>query len=350
MSHSKLLYSATGLPYIQGEAISKAQIYDIVEKYNNGMSIATIAQETGRYYNTVKKYCERGVQKLKKKTPSISTKQTWENIAIDISIEHLLDLNPSMYIKDIKEQLDKIFGKPIKFMTIWRRVQFLGYRRKRVSATSTKKYLPINLQWKNIVVATMHSVDLKLFYFLDESHFQMKSINRQYAWVKKSVKRDTISTKITRKRYSLLALINSEEGLVQYDLKDNQGEGATNNSDFNEFLAICAPLLREGAIIFLDNASIHLEIEAEIQQILDQRKITLFFNAPYWSSINPIEIYFAIVKQHLKAHYLSSRSFFDCIIAALQSVSKEQIMNTIVHAKNKLWIPSEMSEAIYSVT
>lgn len=79
-------------------------------------------------------------------------------------------------------------------------------------------------------------------------------------------------------------------GVLAYELSD----GAYNGDNFIEFLQRICPLLPEGALLIMDNASFHKR--DDVHRTLEAHGTNTKYLPPYSPQLNPIEEFFAMLK------------------------------------------------------
>ena len=82
---------------------------------------------------------------------------------------------------------------------------------------------------------------------------------------------------------------------------------------FKQWLLPCLP---EDTVIVMDNASFHRK--GELKKIAEQYHKRIIFLPPYSPELNPIEKFWAVLKQWVKMHIHEFQSLDDAISAAFQ--------------------------------
>jgi transposase len=96
-------------------------------------------------------------------------------------------------------------------------------------------------------------------------------------------------------------------------------EGPANSLVFREYVRqVLAPTLQPGDIVVCDNLGAHLDNQA--RQIIEAHGANLMFLPPYSPDLNPIEMMWAKVKEHLRNAKARTRP---CLLSAIrQALSK----------------------------
>lgn len=109
-------------------------------------------------------------------------------------------------------------------------------------------------------------------------------------------------------------------------------EGAANASIFREYIRhVLGPTLQPGDWVICDNLSAHFDQSARL--LIEERGAQLVFLPAYSPDLNPIEMMWAKVKQHLRsARARSQRTLLVAIRNALASVSSDDACGFFKHA------------------
>ncbi len=109
-------------------------------------------------------------------------------------------------------------------------------------------------------------------------------------------------------------------------------EGAANAQVFREYIReVLAPTLRPGDLVICDNLSAHYDQSARL--LIEARGAQLLFLPAYSPDLNPIEMMWAKVKQHLRvAKARTQPRLLAAIREALASVSPDDARGFFRHA------------------
>jgi len=100
-------------------------------------------------------------------------------------------------------------------------------------------------------------------------------------------------------------------------------EGGTTREVFREYVRqVLAPSLRPGDIVIADNLSSHQDPPSEA--LIQARGATLHFLPPYSPDLNPIELLWSKLKQHLRsAKARTWEHLAEAVAKALESISAQ---------------------------
>lgn len=108
--------------------------------------------------------------------------------------------------------------------------------------------------------------------------------------------------------------------------------GAMNGHAFTAWASqFLAPTFKPGDIVVCDNLSVHKNVEA--RAAIEARGAELRFLPPYLPDLNPIEMLFAKIKDHVRS--AAARCFdtiCDALKDALNAVTRDECANYITHA------------------
>ena len=109
-------------------------------------------------------------------------------------------------------------------------------------------------------------------------------------------------------------------------------EGAANSLIFREYIRqVLGPTLRPGDVVICDNLGAHRDQAA--RRLIENRGAQLLFLPAYSPDLNPIEMMWSKVKQHLRsAKARSQESLLSAIAQALASVSPTDAQGFFHHA------------------
>lgn len=202
-------------------------------------------------------------------------------------------------LKYIKNKYKELYSKDISIMTISRIMRFhLGiHYRKTIYKNpnlSTIKYI---LMAYCFIIGVTKSIELNLnLVYIDECGFFLENNNLKY-WRKNGEEITGGAKNNNKGKINLILAINKNEIILGHYYKNE-------TISSNEFLIFIKDLIEtigvekvNKTIFFLDNASYHLS--NEIKKYVKNNKLKFFFNVPYKSNFNTIELCFHLMKNQL---------------------------------------------------
>jgi len=109
-------------------------------------------------------------------------------------------------------------------------------------------------------------------------------------------------------------------------------DGAVNGDVFEAFVEqVLVPQLKPGDIVVMDNLSSHKR--DRIRELIETHQATLAYLPPYSPDLNPIELVFSKIKQHLRS--LKTRTqdaLWQSMQAVLDTVTPSDAINCYRHA------------------
>lgn len=137
---------------------------------------------------------------------------------------------------------------------------------------------------------------------------------------------ESISERGRREVITLLGAL-SDEGNVFMGTVD----APTDGDIFMAYLEqILVPVLRKGDVVILDNLSVHKV--SPVRKCLEQVGVELVFLPPYSPDLNPIELYWAWLKDRIRTGKPTTRDGLDSIIAkSMEELPADMAINWISH-------------------
>lgn len=142
--------------------------------------------------------------------------------------------------------------------------------------------------------------------YIDESGVDHNAI-RSNCWTERGNKIIGERSGKRRLRTSVMAALNGDE--IKAPIRFS---GTANTALFLYWLEkILLPVLKEGQVVIMDNCSIHKS--AKVLELIESCGCKLIYLPPYSPDFNPIENYWAVMKNNIK----KIRDKFDCIVSAI---------------------------------
>ena len=157
-------------------------------------------------------------------------------------------------------------------------------------------------------------VGVENIYFQDESGVD-EYYTRRYGYAPTG---QVINLEVSGKRYerqSIMAVRNNEHKLVEPMIYQGTADSNTVYAYFKHLL----PILKQGSIIVMDNASYHKSIH--LQKLFLDHKVSLVYLPAYSPDLNPIESLWGTIKQHLRNYYDYTLTLFGNLCNAVNYYS-----------------------------
>lgn len=143
-------------------------------------------------------------------------------------LKSLLESNPTLYLDEIKQKLEAVRNVSVSMATISRFLRSRDFTRKMVSRKALEGDRMVRACWE---VETAQYVDPDCFVFIDESHVDQKTAQRQHGWALVGLPPVERSTFLKGVRHSILPAL-STDGVIALDIF----EGSVNKEKFMMFL------------------------------------------------------------------------------------------------------------------
>ena len=143
-------------------------------------------------------------------------------------LKSLLESNPTLYLDEIKEKLETVRNVSVLMATISRFLWSRDFTWKTVSRKALEGDRIVRACWE---AETAQYVDPDYFVFIDESHIDQKTAQRQHGWAPVGLPLVERSTFLKGVRHSILPALSSD-GIIALDIF----EGSVNKEKFIKFL------------------------------------------------------------------------------------------------------------------
>lgn len=145
--------------------------------------------------------------------------------------------------------------------------------------------------------------------YIDESGIDHNDIKTN-CWTKRGVKVIGERSGKRRHRTSVIAALNGDN--INAPIRFS---GTANSQLFLYWIEnVFSPTLTAGQVVIMDNCSIHKS--AKVQELIEAKKCRLIYLPPYSPDFNPIENYWAVMKNQIK----KIKGEFDNILDAIDAV------------------------------
>ena len=211
----------------------------------------------------------------------------------------LLSENPSIYLYELKYELECMFGVSISVSTICKALKWMGFTRKAMHHIALQQSEQLRAEF----MAAISVYDPEMIIWVDESGCDRRNSTRKYGYSLRGLPVCDHRLLCRGKRYSAIPLV-SVDGILDVYL----AEGSVDGEKFEQFvqeslLPILMPFngINPRSIVIMDNASIH-HVQPVIDLIETQAQAKLIFLPPYSPDLNPAEEVFSKVKYIMKEY------------------------------------------------
>lgn len=216
-----------------------------------------------------------------------------------IILVRLLSENPSIYLYELQQELERMFGVSISVSTICKTVRSMGFTRKAIHHIALQQSEQLRAEF----MATISVYDPEMIIWVDESGCDRRNSARKYGYSLRGTPVRDHRLLCRGKRYSAIPVV-SVEGIHDVYL----AEGSVDGEKFEHFVQQCLlPVLmpfnavNPRSVVVMDNASIH-HVQPVVDLIERQAQAKLIFLPPYSPDLNPVEEVFSKVKYIMKEH------------------------------------------------
>jgi transposase len=216
-----------------------------------------------------------------------------------IILVRLLSENPSIYLYEVKQELERMFGVSVSVSTIFKTLRLIGFTRKAMHHVALQQSEQLRAEF----MATISVYDPAMIIWVDESGCDRRNSARKYGYSLRGLPVCDHRLLCRGKRYSAIPLV-SINGILDVYL----AEGNVDGEKFEQFveeslLPVLMPFnaVNPRSIVVMDNASVH-HVQPVIDLIENQAQAKLIFLPPYSPDLNPAEEVFSKVKYVMKEY------------------------------------------------
>lgn len=219
-----------------------------------------------------------------------------------------LEEHPTATSIMIKEEIEFLFDRTLSISTLYRILNRLGFSWKVPTRFQTAKYTMNNIDIYLNFLEVVQKISWQRLKFLDESHIVDNQLTGgRVCWLRRSRCYTRLNSRSLYCRGTLTILLDLRSSthpiLAQWTTESN------NSVKFLDFI-IAAGLshaFEPGDFLILDNASIHSakKIYDDLISVLDYFSVHLIFLPAYSPELNPCELVFGFMKNHLRRNRTS---------------------------------------------
>ena len=252
------------------------------------------ARSVARWYRNFERHGEIDKKKKKKKT-----KRRVPDDVIDF-IKQYVEEFPCFYIDEIRKSVCNKFPKlhiVLKSQTLLRILKEDLHLSRKIIEKRAMEAVPQEID-NYIKKMSAIYVNPSQLVFIDETSKDGRSAYRRRGWAPRG-KKCVNKIKFGRgKRISLLAAADST-GFIAHAITEGTFTRQYFHSNFcKKILPLLNPYPWPRSIVVMDNARIHMY--QELQDVIHEKGALLIFLPPYCPHLNPIEVYFGLLKKWIQ--------------------------------------------------
>lgn len=273
---------------------SPSERWLIIEHHLNGVEPTDIKDMVRRGLRTVERIIQR-YESGDSLEPRFGGSVRTLTHAEDVYILHIVEQRPDIYVTtELPTVLRNALGWNVSDAIVYDAVRRLGLTRKMSSHVAAQRSEELRAEFRLFVQLCGGSI---IWFFMDESGVGVQTGVRRRAWARRGERALVCTPLSDGRRVTTLTTIGCG-GVVLEGL----AEGGVNASTYIEYMEVLLPLLPRGAMLVVDNAPIHHAAHVYVKALAEAIGVRLVFSAPYSPDMQPIEIYFGLEKQWLRAH------------------------------------------------
>jgi len=225
---------------------------------------------------------------------------------------------------DVTKHLSEMFDRIVQPWTASHVLQTFGWSWKIPVRFQLQKYTPHNLHRYLDYVTALQTIDITKLRFLDEAHFVSKQLTtgkvlglvNHRVWMKQNTLHEKNGT------LTILTSLTQQPVVCTYTTANNT------QFSFLDFVVQCCVDgdLNDGDFLVMDNAPVHSSVLLEVLEVvLEVFGVTLVFLPAYSPELNPCELVFNLIKNHIRYHRDGTTKVFDEMLYALAHVTLEHM-------------------------
>jgi transposase len=184
-----------------------------------------------------------------------------------------------------------------------------------MSIKKTLLYRERNEEKRANYIEKVKNIPLKDLVYIDESGIDHNDIKTS-CWAKRGAKIIGERSGKRRTRTSVIAALNGDE--IKAPIRFT---GTANTELFVYWIEnILLPTLIAGQVVIMDNCSIHKS--TKVKSLIDSVGCKLIYLPPYSPDLNPIENYWAVMKNQIKKQRDKFENFLDNIDSVLTNTKR----------------------------
>ena len=217
-----------------------------------------------------------------------------------LTLLHLILENHGIYLYEIQQKLESLFGARVSTATICRTLRSMGCSRQVMRSVAIQRSDALRSRF----MADISIYDPQMLVWLDETGCDRRNTLRKYGYSLRGIPVCDHRLLVRGRRYSAIPVM-SLDGIHDVYVT----EGTVNGEKFADFVRNCLlPVLKpfnymnSHSVVIMDNASIH-HVQDVVDLIERQAGAKVCFLPPYSPDLNPAEGVFSQVKSLLKQNH-----------------------------------------------
>ena len=249
-----------------------------------------------------------------------------------IIILRLILENPGIYLHELADELQDVFGVTISVPTVCRTLKSMGCSRQVMRQIALQRSESLRAHFMSEVSV----YDPAMLVWLDESGCDRRHAARKYGYSIRGIPVCDHRILIRGKRYTSIPIL-SMQGIHDVFIT----EGTTNGEKFAEFveeylLPHLLPFngINPRSVVIMDNASIH-HIHQVSDLIENRAGAKILFLPPYSPDLNPVEGIFSQIKSIMKQHDKLFQVFSAprvLLLMAFEQITTENCLSHIINS------------------
>lgn len=305
-----------------GKRLGSATREFVLELANEGFTLSEIMEHTKLSLNTIKKY-QVNMELPRRGKPPLQSFAGNHLLCNFICI--ILIRFPTLYLKELSRLIYNNLQLLISITSLNRLVHTLEFKNRMINIISHRRREERIQSQRHQFSQVVHYIDRERFVFIDESHFSNKNLCRKRGWGIHHW--DNYSHDVNHRSYSLIAALGYN-GVIYTKIKDTSSEGVR-GGDFESFLLDLSLRLNDNSILILDNARVHKT--DNVNEILTELNINYMFLPPYSPDLNPIELYFNLLKRSVRGLEFYNLTCIEAIIFSILNFNNNVIPTLFNH-------------------
>jgi len=206
---------------------------------------------------------------------------------------------------------------------------------KKPETRNINKFTPTNIIRWIAYYSWIKTVDPKKVKFLDEVHFEPRSLRRRRGISLRGTKIISVEDEFIKERYSMVLMTS----VCNIPFTARMFKDTINSIKFCEFLFDCCFYKRlvAGDILILDNAAIHFskEVYEIMMAILNGAAVKVVFLPTYSPEFNPCELVFGLIKNWIRNNRGEGSCLLNEIRLAMASITMDHIKAFYQHCMHE---------------